>query len=343
MDERPPLDGVRVVEDTASLAGAYTGFLLAGLGAEVVRVESPATRRTPGEHVLHRGRASVARGACWDALVAGADVVLTDEAGPEVALAPGLIHCRVSAWDGAADLPPDEALLAASTGMQAMQWSWSRRPVWFVTPMIGYMTGLLGALGVTAALLARRRGAPGQRVDASGLGAAMALNSGTYVSGAETRGSLSQFGDPRGQIATYSLFPTADGWLFIGALTPAFLVKLMTVLDRVDLLADPRLQAPPLAFGVPDIKALVRDALDPILRRRQAADWVRILREADIPCGALQSRAEALADAEARALGIVVPVDDPVLGPTWQPGPPAVFSATPLPPPRPAPVAGADT
>src|SRR5206468_2863739 len=85
-----------------------------------------------------------------------------------------------------------------------------------------------------------------------------------------TRGSLSQFGDPRGQMPTYSLFRTADGWLFIGALTPPFLVKLMTVLERVDLLADPRLQGSPLAFGIPEIKDFVRRELDPILATRAA-------------------------------------------------------------------------
>src|SRR5439155_259673 len=120
-----------------------------------------------------------------------------------------------------------------------------------------YAGFLLAALGVAAAVFARRRGAPGQAVGVSGLRAAFALNSGTYVTGPETRGSLSQFGDPRGQMPTYSLFRTADGWLFIGALTPTFLVKLMTVLERVDLLADPRLQGSPLAFGVPEIKDFV--------------------------------------------------------------------------------------
>src|SRR5881296_92016 len=224
-----------------------------------------------------------------------------------------------------------------------MQWSWSRRPVWLVTPIVAYMTGMLAALGVAAAVFARRRGAPGQAVRVSGLRAAFALNSGTYVTGPETRGSLSQFGDPRGQLATYSLFRTADGWLFIGALTPAFLAKLMTVLGRVDLLADPRLQGSPLAFGIPEIKDFVRRELDPILARRATAEWLGVLGEADIPCGPVRTREQALRDPEARALGLVVPLEDPGLGPTWQPGAPALFSDTPAPRPRPAGLPGADT
>jgi crotonobetainyl-CoA:carnitine CoA-transferase CaiB-like acyl-CoA transferase len=351
MADAAPLAGIRAVERGTGLGASYAGFLLGALGAEVVRVERPGAGLLRRERALARGKRSVILDpsrspdrARWDALVASADAVVTeDDGGPPVPSSPDAIRCRVSAWGGVSSLPPDEALVGAATGAQAMQWSWDRAPVWLVTPIVGYMTGMLAALGVTAALLARRRGAPGQTVEVSGVGASFALNSGTYVTGRETRGSLSQFGDPRGQIATYSLFRALDGWLFIGALTPAFLVNLMTVLDRVDLLADPRLQAPPLAFGVPEIKELVRRELDPILARRPAAEWVRILRQADIPCGAVRTREDALRDEDARALGLVVPVDDPILGAAWQTSGPAQFSDTPIVAPGPAPLPGADT
>src|SRR5256885_194390 len=123
--------------------------------------------------------------------------------------------------------------------------------------------GKLAALGVTAALFARRRGAPGQRIDVSALAGAFALNSGTYVIGPDHQGSLAQHGDPRGVYPTYGLYPTADGWLFVGALTPTFWVKLMTALGREDLLAHPRLQGSPLTFGGRDVRALVRGELEP--------------------------------------------------------------------------------
>src|SRR5207249_372804 len=269
MAEDTPLADLRVVEGASGLAASYAGFLLAALGAEVVKVEPPgAARILPGAAVMERGKRSatldLARAAdatCREALIAGADAVL----------------------------------------------------------------------GVAAAVFARRRGAPAQEVRVSGLRAAFALNSGTYVTGRETRGSLSQFGDPRGQMPTYSLFRTADGWLFIGALTPAFLVKLMTVLERVDLLADPRLQGSPLAFGIPEIKDFVRRELDPILATRTTAEWLGVLGAADIPCGPVRTREQALRDPEARGLGLVVPLEDPRLGATWQPGELALFSDTPAP------------
>jgi crotonobetainyl-CoA:carnitine CoA-transferase CaiB-like acyl-CoA transferase len=344
MPDTGPLADVRVVEETSGLAGGYAGFLLGALGADVVRLDTPGATQTPRERVLHRGKRSATAGAAVRrALHAGCDVALVDEAAPLPAPDDGLIACRVTAWpDAQASLPPAEPLVAAATGLQAMQWSWARRPVWLVTPLVGYMTGLLGALGTTAALFARRRGGPGQRVAVDGVRAAMALNSGTYVRGPGQAGALSQHGDPRGVYPNYGLYRAADGWLFVGALTPAFWVTLVTLVGREDLLADARLQGHPLTFGAPATRDFVRAALDPIFAARTVDAWIAALREADIPCGPVRTRAAALRDPEARALGLVVPLVDPVLGPTWQPGAPAVFSDTPLPAPRPAPRAGAD-
>src|SRR5204863_4533594 len=108
-----------------------------GLGAEVIRVEPDRPRTGAGDHVLHRSKRSVSLDlgrapdrACWEALVAGADTVVGDESAPEIGDARGLVDCRLAGWDGRSDLPPDEGLLAAATGVQAMQWSWSRRPAW---------------------------------------------------------------------------------------------------------------------------------------------------------------------------------------------------------------------
>jgi len=341
-----PLAGLRVLEHADGLPASYAGFLLGGLGAEVVKIEAPHGTRSPADHVLQRGKRSVALDrddALWRTMLAGADAALTHD---DTYAEADLVRCAITGWGPAGHpygLPPDEALMAATAGVPALQWSWSKDPVWLVTPMVSYMTGMLAALGVTAALYARLRGAPGQTVRVSGLGGAVALNSGTFVSGPGQQGSLSQQGDPRGVYPNYSFYPTADGWIFLGALTQTFWVKLMTALERVDLLVDPRLQGNPLSFGAPELRTLVRGELDPMFVRRTTAEWLEILRAADVPCGPLASRDQALTDPEARALGLVAAVDDPVLGSTWQPAEPALFSDTPAPIPRAASLPGADT
>jgi len=307
-----PLAGLSVREDTHGLAATFGGHLLAGLGAAVHRAGPSAFP------ILDRRKRI--------AVAAHVDVVLADESGRADG-AP--IACSVRAWGRSgprAGLPPDEALVQAATGVHALQWSWSGRPVWLVTPIVSYMTGMLAALGIAAAHLGRLRGLPGQALHTSGLQAAFALNGGTYVTGPSHQSALLIGGDPRGVYPSYSLYPTADGWIFLGALTQPFWVKLMTFLERVDLLVDERLQGDPLTFGAPALRAFVRAELEPVFARRTTAAWVRALRDADIPCGAVQSRDEYLRDPEVRAAGLA--------GDPWEP-PPAASFVEGAPAPRP--------
>src|SRR2546427_7807224 len=140
MAEDAPLADLRVVERASGLAASYAGFLLAALGAEVVKVEPPGAARTlPGAAVVERGKraatldpAGAADAACWGALVAGADAVLGDESAPEVAAMAGLVRCQVSAGGGASALPSHEAPVAAGTRVHAPPWAWCRRPRWLV-------------------------------------------------------------------------------------------------------------------------------------------------------------------------------------------------------------------
>jgi crotonobetainyl-CoA:carnitine CoA-transferase CaiB-like acyl-CoA transferase len=303
-----PLDGLTVRERTGGLAATYAGHLLAGLGAGVHRDGA-----SPFPILDRRKRPDAAVGRTPGATVA-------DEAS-EPDDAP--IACTVRAWGRTGPrlaLPPDEALVQAATGVHTLQWSWSGRPVWLVTPVVSYMTGMLAALGVAAAHFARVRGASGgERIGVSGLQGALALNGGTYVTGPSHASALLVGGDPRGVYPSYSLYPTADGWIFIGALTQTFWVKLVTFLERIDLLVDERLQGNPLTFGAPELRAFVRRELEPIFARRTTAAWVTALRAADIPCGAVQTRREFLDDPEVRASGLVAH--------PWEPPPAARVTA----------------
>jgi crotonobetainyl-CoA:carnitine CoA-transferase CaiB-like acyl-CoA transferase len=148
-----PLAGLTVAEWASGLAARYAGFLLAELGAEVTALGEMGD--DPGDRVLARRKRVVAPGRAddgWQRLGAAADVVLTDQ--PDAPVPDGRVVCRVSAWGAAGprrDDPFDEALLAAVAGVQSFQWSWSGDPVWLVTPMISYTSGILAALGTTAA------------------------------------------------------------------------------------------------------------------------------------------------------------------------------------------------
>jgi crotonobetainyl-CoA:carnitine CoA-transferase CaiB-like acyl-CoA transferase len=178
---------------------------------------------------------------------------------------------------------------------------------------------------VVAALFARRRGAAGQRLAVSALDAAFTLNCGRFVVAPGFEGSLSEQGDPHGPYPTYAIYETRDGWLFVGALTAAFWVNLATCIDRLDLLADPRLPESPMGVSTPEAKQIMREALEAAFRTRTTAAWIEVLQAADVPCGPVRSRADCLRDPAARTGGHAIAVEDPQRGETWQPGPPAEF------------------
>ncbi|MGH7819627.1 MAG: CoA transferase, partial [Candidatus Binatia bacterium] len=322
----PPLSGIRVLEWAEGIPGPTVGWLLAEAGAEVLKLERPQGDRLRGElgfHVLNRGK----RGLVVDLedarareklrrLGAAADVVVVDEIesrlehfglGYDAKRWPSLVWCSVPMFprDGAfAGTPPVDALAEAVSGISAMQWSYSGKPVYFVTPMASYAAGFLTAFGAVAALRAREVIGRGQRVDSSALAAAMLLQTGTYVRGPAHQGSLAaQANDPRGVFPTYGLYQTADGWLFVGALTEAFWISLATLVGRTDWLADPVLSSKsPLAFGDPEIRERLRPALEPIFRSATTAEWLRRFDDNDIPGGRVQSRREFLDEPTAAAI-----------------------------------------
>ena len=365
---RGPLEGHRVLELCDGVAGPLAGWLLAELGCDVLRATLAsregsaaaseredhggrhATDRDPADlaaSVLHRSKRwgrPVDAAALAD-LAAEADVLLVDrdrlrdaggalDAAPLLARSPDLVHCTVRPFGARgplADLPADDALVQAASGIAAMQWSYDGDPVWLNTPLTAYACGMKTALAVAAALHARNGDRGGQRVETSLLGAALLFQSGTYVTGPGSRGSLlGNASDPRGVLPTYGFYRASDDWLFVGALTEVFWVKLCNAVERTDLLAHPELQGIPLSFTQPaERRAFVRRTLEEAFALRSRAEWLDRLAANDVPCGPVLDRAAFLRDPQTLASEMSVEIDDPLLGWTRQPGVPLRFGRTP--------------
>jgi crotonobetainyl-CoA:carnitine CoA-transferase CaiB-like acyl-CoA transferase len=207
-DNRPPLDGLKVIEIAQGIAGPYAGMELADAGADVIKVEHlsgdlareweprGATGLGAAFLQLNRGKRSVVLdltsedgGSALRELIATSDVVIEDadftrEHGIDVsglmANYPRIVHNRISGWGPHgpwADLPATEigAQLASEVTMSLGKFG--ERPVRVGTDLASTYAGLYGFQGILAALYRRERDGLGQRVDVSLFGCLVTMRS----------------------------------------------------------------------------------------------------------------------------------------------------------------------
>jgi crotonobetainyl-CoA:carnitine CoA-transferase CaiB-like acyl-CoA transferase len=140
--------------------------------------------------------------------------------------------------------------------------------------------------------------------------------------------------------APYQAFPTADGWITVGAANQGNWLRLVTALGAPELGSDPRfVQNPGRMHNLPALEA----ALTPLFKRRTSAEWLERLQAAGVPAGPVLDIAEMHADPQTLAREMVVETTHPIAGPVKTIGLPVKFSETPGAVRRPAPLFGQHT
>jgi len=320
-------------------------MLLAEQGADVIKIERPAgdhLRGTPAFHVFNRSKRAVTldleshearerlRG-----LVLDADVLLYDDSTTGTALAgalereartanPRLIVGHLSAYGSKgrwAHLPPDEGLVQAIAGAQSAQWRHEPRPVYINIPVSGYAQAIVGAGAVAAALYARLRSGRGDRFELSAVAALFQFETTAWVKAPNIM-RLAGLTSPLGPVPTYRLFKTSDDWVFVGALTPAFWTKLALAAGLDDALVDERFAGAPMAIADADDRRELARRLEEAFATKISEEWLRILEHADVPRSLVLTREQWAQHEQLRHNGMVVEIDDPLLGHTRQMGVP---------------------
>ncbi len=343
------LCGIRIVECAQAIAGPYAAMLLAEQGADVIKVEPPGgdrARALPGFAVWNRSKRSVVADLTTaagrerlQALCAGADVFISDwfPADPELeydALTRRnvqLIHCWMPPHGSRGDgvlVPALDDLVAAQSSLMANQWANRAGPVFLTIPIASYGAALLAAGAVCAALVAREASGRGQQVEVSWLAGALAMQTGTIIEHPALQRVMTLAPDPLGPIPVYRLFKASDGWLFIACGNPTFWNKLCLVLERPEMVSDPRFDGAPWAVAPAywaDLKSLVQS----IIATRPRDEWLHLLAEADIPCAPVCARGDFIADPQIAHLAMQQMVDDPQLGRSIQMGVPVTLRDNP--------------
>lgn len=373
MSHSQPLAGFTVVEIGHSVAAPYTGFILASLGAEVIKVENPdggdAARgwgppffAGSGPHftAFNRDKDSVAvdlrdpgqRAALRELILDKADAVICNlragtaeelGVGP-VALReanPSLVYCEIGAFGHTGPLagkPGYDPLMQAYGGLMSITGeSAERPPIRVGVSMIDMGAGLWAAIGVMGALIERRRTGVGAVVRTSLFETALAWAATPICR--QQMGGAAQLpqGSGAAGIVPYQAFQTKDGWLVIGAGNDNLFGKLAKAMRRPELAADER-------FKTNRGRVTNKTELLPLVASFAAdftsAELARWLDDHEVPNAPVQTIEQVVTDAQTLALGII------------QQGPEGAFPTVGLPltfdgerPPyrTPAPTLGRDT
>jgi crotonobetainyl-CoA:carnitine CoA-transferase CaiB-like acyl-CoA transferase len=356
-DLRTPLGGIRVVDLTSYIAGSYAATMLADLGADVVKVESPegdSFRELPGFFAWNRGKRSIALNlkvpegrAVVERLARDADVVM-ENMRPGVAdrlgvgetalraLNPKLIYASTTAFGSTgpyADRPGFDPIFQGLAGLMALQ-GFGGPPQYLRVALVDYYAAALTAQAVLAALFVRERTGVGQKVETSLLHAVTALQAGNFV---DYPGKQSVFRDN----PTYRLYAAGDGgWLFLACGNQSFWVKLCQALGLEDLAHDARFASWMLRL---DNREVLLPILEARFKSRPRDEWLETLRTHDIPAGPVHTIDEFRRHPLTRHHGMAREYDHPEVGRLTLPGSSLLFSATPTQDAGPPPTLGQHT
>jgi crotonobetainyl-CoA:carnitine CoA-transferase CaiB-like acyl-CoA transferase len=340
-----PLENLTVLDFSRVLAGPYCTMQLADLGARVIKIEHPDrgddTRAwgppfVNGESAyflsVNRNKESVALDlkapgarAVVNALLARADVVVEnfrpgtmDRLGLGYAAVsrrhPRVVYCAISGFGQTGPRRAEagyDAMMQAEGGLMSITGAPEGPPFRLGVAIGDIATGMLAVQGILAALFVRERTGRGQLVDIAMLDAVASLLTYQASSAFATGVTPPAMGNRHPSIAPYDSFAVSDGEFVLSVGNDDQFRRLAEVLGVPLLAADPRFLAN--ADRVTHYDAL-RTELSAQLARWTRADVLKALTAAGVPCGAVRTVTEALADPQLTARDMIVPLEHVTAG-----------------------------
>ncbi|MCP5150965.1 MAG: CoA transferase [Ectothiorhodospiraceae bacterium] len=367
------LTGIRVIDLTRILAGPFCTQLLADMGADVVKIESPGG----GDPV--RGQGAMRDGVSWyfaqfnrnkrslaldlrreegkavlADLLRGADVLVENYRpgvlaemgfGPHrlAELNPRLVVGHVTGYGSTGpyvDRPSFDFIAQAMSGFMSVNGEPDGPPLRAAPPMSDLIAGLYCAFGVVCALQARGRTGQGQHVESSLTNGLVSLMAYLSAHTLETGTAPVRTGNDHPIAAPYGLYAASDGHIAVAPSNDVYVARFLGAIGIAEVLAEPD-----FADNAARVrnKARLRALIEARTRERPVAEWIDVINRAGCPCGRVMDLVEALDDPQIRAQEMVLEVDHPGHGPVRMTGFPVKLSATPCRVRAPAPDLGADS
>jgi crotonobetainyl-CoA:carnitine CoA-transferase CaiB-like acyl-CoA transferase len=337
MSTQPTLAGIRIVEQGTFITGPCAGMMLADLGADVIKIESPegdpyrtyqGGQYSPHFQAYNRNKRSLALDmklksdcALFERLAAEADVYIqnfrpgtAERLGAGVGrlqeLNPRLVYCSISGFGSSgpySERPSYDSVAQALSGFLSVVVD-NRRPQFLGPALADAITGMYASQAILAALVQRGRTGRGSHVEVSML-EAMAHFAIEPFAAFFALGEIPTSAD-RPRLAQAYILHTADARLIAIHLSSLekFWEGLVAALDAPELKKDPRFN--PRARRIAEYETL-RVELDTRFARQPLEHWVRRLQAEDVPYAPVNLIDDVVRDPQVEHLGIVVPVASP--------------------------------
>lgn len=372
------LSGIRVIDLSHVLAAPTTTMFLADLGAEVIHIEPPngddarefgpfagePDKNRSGYFIsLNRNKKSVVLNLRHERgkeilrrLLAVADVVVENYRPTTMEklgfgweemqrINPRLIYASISGFGH--DAPPEYAsrpsydmVAQAYSGLMSITGPVEGPPCRVGSSMGDIIAGHQATIGILAALVHRDKTGRGQYYDGSMVDGLFAVMESAIVRYTMTGIVPGPLGGMHPTITPFQALMTSDSWIVIAAGNNTLWKKLCVVLNREDLVDDPRFRTNPLRC---ENKEELGEILGAELKRKTTKEWIEIFEKAGLPYAPINNIGEICEDPIIAYRRMLAEVEQPLVGKMRIANSPIRLSETPGHVYQPAPLLGQHT
>ena len=359
MANNGPLNGLRVLDLSSVVLGPMTAQYLGDMGADVIKIEPPqgditrsiGPRRSEGMGALYlannRNKRSVVLNlkepASVDTLrrmVEQSDVLIhsiRSGAATKLGIAyeaiaginPRLIYCHLQGFGQNGPYSGKAAyddIVQALSGLAMLQKIAAGEPRYVPSIVCDKISAVHAAYAIALALFHRERSGRGQKVEVPMLETMVAFNAAEHLGGYIFEPPVGQMGYEPVRQGMRRPFATSDGFICFMPYNDANWREFLTLVDRADLMADPRFST---QAGRQANLGLIWGEADNIIGTKSTGEWMALLSSSDIPHAAVNDLEDLLDDPHLQATGFWEMLDHPTEGAMRLPSVPLAMSESP--------------
>ncbi|KQO05178.1 CaiB/BaiF CoA transferase family protein [Sphingomonas sp. Leaf242] len=341
-----PLAGLKVVELARILAGPWAGQVLADLGAEVVKIESPAgddtrtwgppfidnpdgTRDAAYFHAANRGKRSVVADfttpegqAVVRDLIADTDVVIENfkvgglakyglDYATLSAINPRLVYCSITGFGQDGPYAPRagyDFIVQGMSGIMDLTGEPDGAPQKIGVAFADIMTGLYAVIAIQAALAMRERTGRGQQIDMALLDTMTGVLANQAMNWFASGVSPTRVGNAHMNVCPYAVFPCADGWFILAVGNDGQFRRFCDAMGLPEMRDDPRFATNAGRLAFTDILFAGIEAATSLVPK---LELLARLEAVGVPAGPINTVAQAFDDPQVIARGMAIEVARP--------------------------------